>query len=103
MLHIRKRLGVNLRDPSALLRDDLHVGVLGDPLLHLNGQPEGIDTKGDKGQKEPFDIISEKLCSGAVKGQSVAVNDRMLHIPSLLQANRPRSTEAKRKYNDQPL
>ena len=42
--------------------------VLGDPLLHLDGEPEGIDAKGNDGEKEPFDVVAKKLCAIAVEG-----------------------------------
>ena len=28
------------------------------PLLHFDCEPEGIDTKSDNAQKEPFDVVA---------------------------------------------
>ena len=71
------------------------MGVFGYPLFHLDAQPKGIDATGDDGEQEPFDIIAEKLSAGTVKGELASVDDGVFCNPGLLQANSPRSSNAK--------
>ena len=77
--------------------------VLGDPLLHLDREPEGINAKGDNAQQEPLDEVAEKLTAVTVKGEALSVDDGMLDVPSFLQADGPRSTQAKGKGDDDSL
>ena len=71
------------------------MGMLNDPLLHLDAQPEAIDAKGDNGQQEPLDVIAEQLAAGAVEHQSAAIDHRMLCHPAFLHAHRPGNTNTK--------
>ena len=57
--------------------------MLGDPLLHLDGKPEGVNTEGDDGQKHPLDVVAKELRALAVKGQTVTVDHGVLDVPSL--------------------
>ena len=57
------------------------MGVLGDPLLHLDSEPEAVDTESDNGKQEPLDKVTEQLSSGSVEGKSVAVNNGVLYGP----------------------
>ena len=77
--------------------------MLDDPLLHFDGQPKAVNAQRDDGQKKPFDVVAEQLTARAVKGQSLAVNDRVAREPALLDANGPRHTDAKGNTTDQPL
>ena len=70
------------------------MSVLGDPLLHLDGEPEGVDAKGNNGEKQSLDVVTEQLDTRAVKGQLVTVDDRVLHVPSFLDAKRPGKANA---------
>ena len=43
------------------------MGVLGDPLLHFDIQPEVVDAEGDDRQQKPLNIIAKQLTAGAVE------------------------------------
>ena len=75
--------------------------VLCYPLLHLYRNPEAINTKGDKCEQEPLDILTEELSAGAVEYDLIAVDDRVFSYPSLLDAYCPRQAEAESKRNKQ--
>ena len=77
--------------------------MLSNPLLHLNGKPEAVDTQSDDGKQEPLNEVTKKLSAGTVEGQSVAVDNGMLNVPRLLQTNCPRGTNSKSKRNDNGL
>jgi hypothetical protein len=70
------------------------MGMLYQPLLHLDLQPKGVDAKGDNGQQEPLDVATEKLSAGAVKGQLVTINEGVLCDSALLHADGPGCAEA---------
>ena len=59
------------------------VGMTYNPLLHLNAEPERIDTKGDNGEQKPLDIVAEELYARAIKSELCLVNDGMIGNPSL--------------------
>ena len=80
-----------------------HMGVLGDPLLHLDGYPETVDTKGDEGQEEPLDVVTEQLSARAVKDELSSIDNGVLGDPVLLDANSPGKAEAKGEHSDQAL
>ena len=80
-----------------------HVGMLDQPLLHLDLQPEAVDTEGDQGQQEPLDVVAEQLTAGAVEHQLMAVNIGVLRDPAFLNADSPGCAEAKSEANDQTL
>ena len=88
------------RQPSFIL---CVMGMLDDPLLHFDGQPKAVNAQSNDGQKKPLDVVAEQLTARAVKGQSLAVNDRVAREPALLDANGPRHTDAEGDTADQPL
>lgn len=88
-------------DSLSLLSDGREMGVLGDPFLHLDVQPEAVDTQGDDGQKYPLDPVAEELRPGAVKLQAVAVDNGVLHFPPLHHADRPGKGQSQRDDRQQ--
>ena len=74
--------------------------MLGDPLRHLDGEPEGIDTESDDGEKEPLDVVAEQLSARAIEGELMSVDYGVLNIPSFFHTNRPRESDTK-GYNDE--
>lgn len=77
--------------------------MLGDPLLHFDTQPEGINTDRDHSKEKPLNIIAKQLPTRTVKAKLMAINGRMLYIPRLLQADRPGSADAECTQDDQGL
>ena len=77
--------------------------MLSNPLLHLNGKPEAVDTQSDDGKQEPLNEVTKKLSAGTVEGQSVAIDNGVLNVPGLFQTNRPRGTKTESKENDNVL
>ena len=59
------------------------VGMTYNPLLHLNVEPERIDTKGDNSEQKPLNVVAEELYARAIKSELCLVNDGMLGNPSL--------------------
>ncbi len=60
------------------------MGVRNDPLLHLNGKPEAVNTKGYNGKKEPLNVVAEQLHACAVKVKLLSVNDGVIGEPTLI-------------------
>ena len=77
--------------------------MLGNPLLHLDGKPETVNTKGNDGKQEPLNEVTEKLSAGTVKSQSVTVDNGVLYQPSLFETYCPRSTDTQCEGNDKAL
>jgi hypothetical protein len=77
--------------------------MLNYPLLHFNGEPEGVNAKSNDGEKEPLDVVSEKLSTVSVKGELLAVNNSVLSVPSFLKADSPRRSDAESESNDECL
>ena len=77
--------------------------VLGDPLLHLDAEPERIDTEGDDGEKEPLDVVTEQLSAVAVEVELSAINFGVLRNPRLLDAYRPRERETESNHRQDDL
>lgn len=76
------------------------MGVLRFPFPQSNGKPETVNTKGDDGQQEPFDPVTEQLHSGTIKAKPVSIDNRMLGFPIVDHAERPGKTDAKREDRD---
>ena len=74
-----------------------------DPSLHFNGEPEAVDSECDDSQKEPFDVVAEELCSGAVENELLAVDDGVLCDPSFSDAYCPRECKTEGKCAEKPL
>ena len=82
----------------------LHVmGVRNNPRLHFDREPEAVYAEGYDGEEKPLDVVTEELYTLAVKAKLAAVDDRVLRIPSLLEAYCPRGSNPKRKNADKPL
>ena len=67
--------------------------VLGDPLLHLDGEPECVNAKGDDGEKHPLDVVAEQLHtfeSGGEGGQLVEIAMRSPRSSARQNAGRSR-------------
>jgi hypothetical protein len=73
------------------------MGMLDDPLLHLDAQPEAIDTKGDDGQQKPLYVIAKQLSAVSIKSQPATIDDGVLCHPAFPAAHGPRRTQAKGK------
>lgn len=79
------------------------VGVLNDPLLHVEAQPQRVDAESNNGKQEPLDVIAEELSTGTVKCDLATVNGGVLSNPGFLQANCPRSRDSEGKADDETL
>ena len=77
--------------------------VLGDPLLHLDAEPERIDTESDDGEKEPLDVIAEQLCAVTVEVELSAINFGVLRNPRFLDTYRPRERETESNHRQDDL
>ncbi len=77
--------------------------MLNYPLFHIDSEPQAVNTDGYDAEKEPFDVIAEKLTARSVKNNLMAVNGGVLCDPGLLQANSPRSCNTESKANNQAL
>ena len=80
-IRLRGRKKGTARVPFLQLCD---VSVLGDPLLHFDGEPEGVNAEGNDTQEEPLDVVAEKLSAVSVKAKAVAVNCGVLYVPRFL-------------------
>lgn len=77
------------------------MGVLDLPFFELDTYPKTVDTEGDDGEPEPFDIVPEQLNTLAVEGEAFAVDLGVFCIPSVIHTVRPRRTDGERAYDDQ--
>ena len=77
--------------------------MLNYPLFHIDSEPVAVNTDSHDTEKEPFDVIAEKLSARSVKNDLMTVNDSVLCDPRLLQADSPRSCNAKSKADNQAL
>lgn len=73
--------------------------MLSYPFLHIDRKPQRIDEASDNRKQKPFDVVAEQLSAGAVKSQSVPVNNGVLRNPSLSVTNRPRGCDREREKN----
>ena len=64
-----------------------------DPVIESGSYPEAIDTAGNDHEKEPLDPVAEQLSAGAVKGQSLAVENNVLEDVAIEIAYSPRSSD----------
>ena len=76
-------------------------GVLGLPLFELDVKPEGVDTKGDDGEQEPLDPVTEQLHGCTGEFQSVAIDHGVLGFPTVNHTDRPGETNAEGEGSDQ--
>ena len=72
------------------------VGVRDSPLLDFEGDPDGVDTKGDEREQPPFDPHAKELVALAVEAQALPAYDGVLDAPTVLGAGHPRVCEAER-------
>ena len=79
------------------------MSVFYNPLLHLDREPEGVDSEGDDGEKEPLYVVAEKTDAGACEDELLAINDRMLCIPTLFDAYCPGGADSESEYYDDSL
>ena len=63
------------------------------PLLHLDAEPEAVDTQGNDRQQKPNDVFAEKLTARTVKAKLLAVDKGVPCVPTLLYAHSPRISE----------
>jgi hypothetical protein len=77
------------------------MGMLSNPLLHLDREPEAVDTEGNDGQEHPLNVVAEELTASAVECELLTVDVGVLGDPALLETNGPRSTEAESEHDDQ--
>ena len=77
------------------------MGVRNDPLLHLNGKPEAVNTKGYNGKKEPLNVVAEQLHACAVKVKLLSVNDGVIGEPTLIHTYCPGKSKSESTAGDQ--
>ena len=77
--------------------------MLNDPLFHIDSEPEAVNTDSHDTEKEPFDVIAEKLSAGAVEDQLAAVNHRVTGDPALPDTDGPGGSNAKGQKYDKSL
>ena len=71
------------------------------PLFQLDIHPEAVNAHRDDGEQQPEKPFPEQLHRRAIEGQTVAVNDRMLRLPTVNHAVGPRQANAQRAYGDE--
>ena len=76
------------------------MSVFGFPLPQGNSKPEAINAKGNDGQQQPFDPVTEQLYCGTVKAESVPIDYGMFCFPVVDHAECPRKADAEREYRD---
>ena len=81
----------------------LKVSVLGNPLLHIEAEPERVDTAGNDAEKEPLDVVAEELSAGTVEDHLTTVNGGVLCNSVLLNAYCPRGCDTCREGDDEVL
>ena len=77
--------------------------MLGNPLLHLDAKPEGINTKGDDGEEEPLDVVTEELSAVAIKVELSAIDLGVACNPRFLDTYRPRECETEGNHRQDDL
>ena len=79
------------------------MSVACNPLLHLDGEPKGVDTEGDAGEQPPNDVVTEELSAGSVKLGLATVDEGVAGEPTLLDAQSPGQCDAECDSGDETL
>ena len=77
------------------------MSVLGDPVLKLDGKPETEDANGYYREEQPEDASAEELNALTVKGELLAVDNGVVHYPSLHSADCPWRTDSECDDDDE--
>ena len=77
------------------------MGMSDSPLLQLDAHPKTIDAKGDDGQQQPFDPVSEETDRCPVKIKPLPVDHGMFCFPAVDHRIGPGQANAKCQYSHQ--